>query len=288
MSNRTYQGPPIDMTYNHLSERDGQTVGGTTDDDKGEIKTDTWPESAPPKDELKEDHIAVIEAAADPSREWNSMAELGAEVVPHRSRTYASDFLRRRWPEGRKHIASNSNDSTKDGKDTSSQGSKFVCDSCGDTFVSPAAFGGHRRHCTSEGGYGASLSIQDVEKIRRCLLDGKPPSELSGEFGCSNETIRRAAKGEGKEYVDENKIELPPLNTVGNASGTKYTLPDGCEDTDATTLDRVEEESEPEPEQEPERESITSDSGTTDKRSNQLRTVALAILAFIFGWAINK
>lgn len=104
MSNRSYDGDPVDLTYTHLSERDGQTVGGTTDDDKGEIKTDNWPEAAPPRDELKEDYIAVIEAVADPTQEWESIQEVQRQVVPHRANNYAGEVLRKYCPEGHKRV----------------------------------------------------------------------------------------------------------------------------------------------------------------------------------------
>jgi len=294
MSNRTYQGPPIDMTYNHLSERAGKTVGGTTDDDKGEMKTDSWPESAPPKDELNEDQIAVVEAVADPTREWESMAELGREVVPHRSRTYASDFLRRNWPEGHERLSSDDNsDSNKNENVESGQGKRFVCDLCSRAFNSKTSYAGHRSHCNSEYNRDGSLSEQDVQEIRRRLLDGESTGELANTFGCVYNTVRRAAKGLKMSHIDEDEVELPPLVVVGKGPSAKYKLPDECEDADTATQAELtstaaelgsKEKSKPQPQP----ESIASDSDTTDKRNNHLRTVALAILAFIFGWAINK
>jgi len=51
--NRDYDGDPIDMTYTHLSERDGETVAGTTADDAGSEQTTFWP-SALPEEEFKD------------------------------------------------------------------------------------------------------------------------------------------------------------------------------------------------------------------------------------------
>jgi len=280
MSNRTYQGPPIDMTYNHLSERDGQTVGGTTDDDKGEVKTDSWPESAPPKDELNEDRVAVVEAVADPTREWDSMAEMSREVVPHRSDNYVACFLNQRWPEGHAKII-------EDGRDGG-----YTCKACDKTFNRKTSLTAHKASCKSRPSQ--HKSAEEIEEMRQALLDGITTSELSDRFDISKKQVRRLTQGK-YDYIPEDDIDLPPLVSPGRGPNSQYKLPDGYENTDTATqatLDEPEEESEPQPEPEPqpqpEAASITSDSGTTDKRSNQLRTVALAILAFIFGWAINK
>jgi len=99
MSDRSFEGEPVDLTYQHLSERsNGQTVAGTTDDDLGEETTDIWPSEAPPREELNETQIAVIEAAADPTREWDSLYELSRSATPDMSEHYASSVLSAHWP----------------------------------------------------------------------------------------------------------------------------------------------------------------------------------------------
>jgi len=222
MSNRTYQGPPIDMTYNHLSERNGKTVGGTTDDDKGEIKTDSWPESAPPKDELNEDQIAVVEAVADPTREWESMAELGRKVVPDKSYNYAACFLRKRWPEGRIKVI----------QDSSGTDEEYTCGRCGKTFNQKTSLTAHKGSCHSRAGRGKSA--EEIEKMRRALLDGITTSELSDKFNVSKKQVRRLAKGD-YDYIPEDDIGLPPLVSPGPGQNPQYSLPDGYEDTDTAT-----------------------------------------------------
>lgn len=348
------------MTYNHLSERDGKTVSGTTDDDKGEIKTDSWPESAPPKEELNEDQIAVVEAVADPTREWDSMAELGREVVPDKSYNYAACFLRKRWPEGRTKVIQDSSSDT---------GEEYTCGRCGKTFNQKTSLTAHKGSCHSHASRGKSA--EEIEKMRQGLLDGITTSELSGKFNISKKQVRRLAKGE-YDYIPEDDIGLPPLVSPGPGQNPQYSLPDGYEDTGTatqaeltdgvsdeslqsirgigphreeklkeagyTTVDdireasvkglcdvarfneryakaikadvegemgdwftvhsgtdqtvtaesKAEEEAEVESEPEPEPTPITSDTDTTAKSDNQLQTLVVAVLAFLFGWAINR
>jgi len=223
MSNRTYQGPPIDLTYNHLSERNGKTVGGTTDDDKGEIKTDSWPESAPPKEELNEDQIAVVEAVADPTREWDCMAEICEEVVPDMSDSYVACFLNRSWPEGREKVL-------EDGSDTNEE---HVCKECGKKFENRTSLTAHKATCNNRR-TGKDMPAKEIERIRRGLLDGASTTELSEKFDISKKQVRRLAQGK-YDYIPEDDISLPPLTSPGPGSNPKYALPDGYEETDSAT-----------------------------------------------------
>jgi hypothetical protein len=98
-------------------------------------------------------------------------------------------------------------------------------------------------------------------------------------------------------HIDEDKIELPPLVVVGKGPSAEYRFPDEREDIDTatqseltstTTEPEAEEESEVESKPEPEPTPITSDTDTTAKSDNWLQTLVVAVLAFLFGWAINR
>jgi hypothetical protein len=177
---------------------DGQTVGGTTDDNKGEVTTDNWPEAAPPRDDLNEDQIAVIEAAADPAREWDSLAQLSREVVPHNIERYASKTLRRKWPAGREAALSGGRGDTTKNKEP--------------------------------------MAASWVQEIRQRLLDGETTSALADEHSCSESHIRDVAKGM-RDNIPESDVNLPPLKSSGRGGHTRYVVPDesgGDGETDET------------------------------------------------------
>jgi len=162
MSNRKYEGDPIDMTYSHLSES-GETVGGTSEDDEGNVTTDNWPSAAPPRDELNEDYVKVIEAAADPARSWDSVMALAKDVVPNRAGTYANTVLSVHWPEKYQEM--------KDDRST--------------------VHNDQNR---------AALAPDEVVAARERVLDGEIPSEVVREYPVKVPTLRHYLRG--KKAVD--------------------------------------------------------------------------------------
>ncbi|PHQ43895.1 hypothetical protein Z052_01795 [Halorubrum sp. C191] len=98
---RDYEGSAIDATMTYLSEIEVPEEGEVEvpgEDAEGVETTETWPDAATDRDDLNDDQIAVIEAAIDPSRDWDSLCALSREVVPHRHRNYANKTLNRHHP----------------------------------------------------------------------------------------------------------------------------------------------------------------------------------------------
>ena len=111
MSDRDYDGPAVSGEPQWIQERPvkgGETVGATTDDDLGDERTEAWPATATDRDELNADQIAVIEAAADPAREYDSLRELNSAVTPEHAADYAARVLRLHWPEGNRSVGDHS------------------------------------------------------------------------------------------------------------------------------------------------------------------------------------
>lgn len=96
MSERSYDGPPIDATEQHISERP-EVEYATDPEPEGTMTTDLGlPDHVEPSNESQR---KVLEAAANPVRNWGSCDALSQDVVPEKSRGYAGTVLRRKWPE---------------------------------------------------------------------------------------------------------------------------------------------------------------------------------------------
>ena len=104
MAKRQYTGDPIDMTQQHISERaldeEAEDVEYATESEMaGQESVDFWPSSATPREDLNETQVAIIEAAADPTTEYETTAELSRQVAPEFSQGYAYNVLWNHWPE---------------------------------------------------------------------------------------------------------------------------------------------------------------------------------------------
>lgn len=99
MSERSYDGPPVDASEQWISERPAAEYA-TPAEPNGEETIEKWPSKATPRDELNESQRAVITLAADPMREFDSTRELSRKATPDKVETYAHTVLRDHWPEG--------------------------------------------------------------------------------------------------------------------------------------------------------------------------------------------
>jgi len=101
MATNEYDGDPIDASYHTAPwNENGETVEASDDDaPEHSMETAHWPENATPKEQLKEDQIAVIHEAAL-HRDINNAAKLKRMAVGERhAHNYAIDTLRRNWTE---------------------------------------------------------------------------------------------------------------------------------------------------------------------------------------------
>lgn len=182
MAKRRYNGEPIDMTQQHISERDldgeAEDVEYATDPEHaGQESVSFWPSSAPPRETLNETQIAVIEAAADPTREFETAAELSRQEAPEFCHTYASNVLYRYYPES---------ELVERGKGNSRQGATSA---------------------------GEVLGIKDpatVDKIRDRLVAGSSSGDLADEYGVTKDVVLSAAK-ESYDGYEKMATQTPPV-----------------------------------------------------------------------------
>jgi len=98
MSKRQYDGTPIDITWNSGPwANDGETVEATDAED-GNMITIEWPDNATDPEELNNDQIAVIRAAAR-NPDVENYAKIDDIAGVDKSESYSSTVLRIHWPE---------------------------------------------------------------------------------------------------------------------------------------------------------------------------------------------
>lgn len=207
MAKRQYTGDPIDMTQQHISERDldeeAEDVEYATESEPaGQESVDFWPSSATPREDLNETQIAVIEAYADPTREFETQRELSRKVVPGKSEGYANTVLR-------DHL----------GKE-------------------PTGFNGTPTQPNIDAG------IDDpaiVDKLREELVSGTAAIELARRFDVSDDVVRNAAKAKYEVY-DSMDTKHPPVEYTDKEWQFKDVKGEQAEETEADQM--VGEESE--------------------------------------------
>jgi len=209
MSNtREYKGDPIDASWSTAPwNRDGETVEAS-DDNTEEHSMDTieWPENATPKEELKDDQIAVIKKAARYRNIESGPKLTQLAVGDARSPSYAGSVLRTHWPE-RYWVAP---------EDTTD---KEYLEALGKTDLS------------GENAGNVKLSKEDVKEIRIRARTGDSLTEIADTFPVSRSCVSEAATGTNwshlespppveydekhKEYVPKGTAEIP-RHGVGN------------------------------------------------------------------------
>jgi hypothetical protein len=250
MAKREYNGEPIDLTesYEWTANNDdaGKTVGGSSPDDNGTMKTDFWPSEAPPRRELNEDQIKVIEAAANPSQSFETLHDLAERVVPNKSSSYPSYVLRKKWPAGHEKIVGRPNEGGGD------RGGAEVDD---------------------EGENAESADIESrIDQVRRRLLDGETTRGVAGDYECSKAKVLRVAKG---DHTAGQNTTTAPLNwDEDRRKWVRAETPD----------DRQEPKSESTPDHDAERVTPTATGRDTDSRLKTAVAVLVAfVLGWVIG-----
>jgi hypothetical protein len=310
-----------------LSETNGETVAGTTDDDNGEVSTDTWPDAAPPRDELSEDQIAVIEAVADPTNEWDSVQEVRRQTVPHRASNYAYRVLRHSYPEGYKRVRVDNRGSKK--IDLSEQDVRDIRHRLlnGETTRQVAEDYNIWKQIVSEAARGERGPSVDEPPVlsyerggREWYIDDSedPQAALSDDTDTSDNESLRSLRGVGLKreqwlkqagYQDVSDVrqasidELTGVKGIGEkyAKAIKADLSDGFGDWftatehhtagEPTTPDSDNSEL-PEPPTASDGLSISEEYDTTDADADsgtnrRRQTVVCAVLAFLAGWLLG-
>lgn len=259
MAKREYTGDPIDMTQQHISERDldgeAERVEYATDSEPdGQERVDFWPSQATPREDLTSTQRRVIAAAADPVTEYESMSELGREVVPEMSQSYAAKVLNSHWPEC--ELTGGPSKPTPPNPD--------------------------------DGSVQGTLSVQDpdvVDEIRQRLIDGEGARKIGDSLGVSKDVVLNCAKEEYQGY-EELDTETPPVaynddrgwefkpGDGGSCTKAEGNNPEAAKNgTPASTIDRTPPRSAtPTP--------VASGGGSDDPHCRHLAAVAVAILAW--------
>lgn len=210
MAKREYTGGPIDMTQQHISERDldeeAEDVEYATERDlAGQESVDFWPGTATPRESLNETQIAVIEAAANPTTEYDSAAELGRQVVPEMSNNYAHKTLWTHWPQCDMVTRS-------DGKERGDKGAKI-----------------------------AVKRPERVDEMRHRLVSGESTADIGEDFNITKDAVLHAVKEKYQGYV-ELDTETPPVEYTDKEWQFKDVEDEQVEKTEADQM--VDEESE--------------------------------------------
>lgn len=187
MAKRQYTGDPIDMTQQHISERDldeeAEDVEYATDSEPaGQESVDFWPSSATPREELNSDQIAVIEAYADPTREFESQRDISRKVTPEKGESYANGVLRYHLGKNRTRVNASPTQPDKE------------------------------------------AAIDDpglVDKLREGLVAGKTSPKLADRFDLTKDVVLNAAKANYEVY-EAMDTELPPVEYTGARDGWEY------------------------------------------------------------------
>lgn len=208
MAKREYNGEPIDLTESYewtANNNDaGKTVGGSSPDDEGEMNTDYWPSEAPPRRELNEDQIKVVEAAANPTKTFDSLQELSRVAVPERSDAYANLTLRDHWPDGHEKIKKSASETGGDHSNGQSGGNE-------------------NNDNNDDSGAGAH-----VDTIRERLVSGETSDEVSGDFDCTARQIQRIAKNTCRRDIES---DTPPVVYDASEGGWVWEGGDAREET---------------------------------------------------------
>lgn len=260
MSNRSYDGQPLDMTWNSGPwANNGETIDATTDDDTGSMTTEDWPEAATPKEELNDDQIAVIETAAR-NPNVDSPTKLTQLSNVNRSRTYAHSVIRKHWPERywvgdcekstelknkveiaeyvREHFLNGGTYS--DLQDKHGWGIKRIQNAAKgegpysglDCKTPPIKHtsGNHDGEWVVENNHSKnvesdlSVPLDHVSKVRQRLLDGESTTEIGNDYDVSRKCIRDVAVGNYRYGLV--KSPTPPLDYSGRGRSVEYYIPD--------------------------------------------------------------
>jgi len=187
---REYEGDPIDDSWQTAPwNRDGKTIEASDDNtEEHDMDTIEWPENATPKEELKDDQIAVIKKAAR-YRNIDNPGKLSQLAVgDKRSRSYSANVLKANWPE---RYWVDPEDSTDD----------EYLRALGESSQSESS----REYDVGEDNAQSQLTKEDVKEIRIRARNGESIAEIGDSFPFSKKAVREAAKGQTWSH-----FESPP------------------------------------------------------------------------------
>ena len=309
MAKREYNGEPLNLSWNNGPwASNGETIDATTEDDKGTMTTEDWPEGATPKEELNEDQIAVIKTAAKHPN-VNSPKQLTELSGVDRSRTYAHSVIKNHW-ENRYWVNKTSKEVSNpvykmrsmalNGKNTEEIASElgtykhkvqdavngvgdFKDVECDIPRLTYRGSGGHGKWVI-DNGKDASNPKENVEEVRERVLNGENMSSIANDYKCSDAHIRRILKGDYKNLSDSS---IPPLEHNEN----QWEIPNKDESQQTPTKDVVGETDTDSQEIEHSVNSLNVDTSVKEQTTDQnqtLRKVAIGFMALVFGYLLGR
>jgi len=184
MSNRSYKGDPVDMSWNTPPwKADGETVAASDDGEKGSMTTTDWPETATAKDELTDKQQRIIKTAAkypylDSAWDLYQQSDLDEYV----SDAYPSQVLTQHWREWLGDNVSNTTDNNQDS-------------------------GVESKYCNK-------LTEGDVKEMRKRALDGDTAAELADDYPVNRSSIGKALRG-----YNWGHVKTPPALRYDRSEG---------------------------------------------------------------------
>ena len=309
MAKREYNGDPLDMSWDSGPwVSNGETIHATTEDDKGNMTTEDWPEGATPKEELNEDQIAVIKTAAKHPN-VNSPKQLTEMSGVDRTRSYAQFVIRHHWKnrywlnEEAKEVLNpvyKMRSMALNGKNTEEIASElgtykhkvqdavngvgdFKDVECDIPRLTYRGSGGHGKWVI-DNGKDASNPKENVEEVRERVLNGENMSSIANDYKCSDAHIRRILKGDYKNLSDSS---IPPLEHNEN----QWEIANNDESQQTLTKDVVGETDTDSQEIEHSVNSLNVDSSVKEQTTDQnqtLRQVAIGFMALVFGYLLGR
>jgi len=165
--------------HGQMSQTDNGTTVWASDDDEqsGEMNTNWWPSEveAEPED-LNENQLSVIRFCVFNDAESMSFKEISEKATPDMSRAYANNVLKTYWPEKRADISPKSDET----RNRSAPSGKAI------------------------------ESSEELESLRKGLLNGDTTSEHAEKYNIARNTIGEYARGVHTNGIEEN-CNIPPL-----------------------------------------------------------------------------
>jgi len=312
MSNKSYDGDPIDMAWSTPPwQNDGETLEAYDSDGDGKVMTNNWPENATDPDELNErQKKMILTAARYPTVDSpTQLVELsGLDVAP----SYPQNVLEPHWPE--RFWGANNSDKHENLNEMTDQVdevrkrllegdslnqlikeypvsqdylSRLVrgeIDGLTGCEIPPLSFHtGKQRWINPDQFYDESVETnydndnkasltEPISELRRRALAGETAHEIANDHGVSDRTIRKRLKGD----YSEDDPNVGPLEY--DKDSQRWRLVGADEDgTQQQTLDR---------EETPNMANSHTSNNQTNKRP--IKTAFAALVALVFAWVAKR
>lgn len=235
MAKREYHGEPIDLTdgpgESHLSDKNGETVAGTTEDDNYDTKTDAWP-SALPRNEFSPAQQEIVEKlVVNPNISDSKLAEVMdcsseyVRQVRHKVSAYLKpDAVPFRVPD----------DPTKSIKIV-----KRSLDNDGDL---PRESGEESKSQTAESGQNDDSAADEElprQEIKRLYKEGCSHAEIASAVGCDRNRVSGLIGGMKRHGIVG---EQPDSSRTTNSTEDTEEVVENSEETDTESPDEVDDE----------------------------------------------